>query len=155
LKTVTELTAAVADSDSLRRAALLASWRRDRSVATRRLWWRWSLWVATRFLLPLAVLLGGFKLWMDYVAPGPDSRLPGLVNSKVLDDLVPTNSDTQGATSKSAANPTAPPATETTPLAPTGAATPVTLRLDWPDSPASKAPNPPAPRKKPTGANRP
>jgi hypothetical protein len=187
--------AVVADSESLRRAALLASWQRDRSVAKRRLWWRWTVWVIVRFVLPAAVLLAGIKAWLMWTAPGPESRLPGMVSSRTLESLVPNRQDSKDLPAKPAPTsqstqqtkketpvaaapslpspvPVAPTATSTaappamaTPaptVAPPSAvpdaapaATPVTLRLDWQAPPASKTNPPPAPRKKPTGANRP
>lgn len=52
------MTASVPDSDSLRRAALQASWQRGRWVARRRLWWRWATYALLRFVLPAAALLG-------------------------------------------------------------------------------------------------
>lgn len=58
--------ASLPDTEALRRAALQASWARDRAVGGRRLRWRWFTWIATRLLLPLlvvaAVLLLGHLL---------------------------------------------------------------------------------------------
>ncbi len=50
--------ASLPDTEALRRAALQASWARDRAVGGRRLRWRWFTWVATRLLLPLLVVAG-------------------------------------------------------------------------------------------------
>jgi len=51
---------AVPDPESVRRAALAASWQRDRRIAQRRLAWRWVLWFVGRYflhILGLVVLL--------------------------------------------------------------------------------------------------
>ena len=48
-------TAPVPDIDGLRRAALQASWRRDRRVAQRRMAMRWAAWYAIRGL-PLMLI---------------------------------------------------------------------------------------------------
>lgn len=63
----------VRDTESLRRAALQASWQRDRSVGRRRLAWRWALWLATCFGLPLA--LGGVLLALTLL-PHPGAATP-------------------------------------------------------------------------------
>lgn len=47
----------VPDAEAVRRAALQASWRRDRAVARRRLIWRWLVWLVQRHYLYLLVLL--------------------------------------------------------------------------------------------------
>jgi hypothetical protein len=53
-------------SDSVRQAALQASWRRDRRVAQRRIAWRWVTWYFQRFsphaLAVLTVLVGAAYL---------------------------------------------------------------------------------------------
>lgn len=49
-------------SEALRRAALEASWKRDRTVARRRLLWRWAAFYARRYAphaLGVLVLLAG------------------------------------------------------------------------------------------------
>lgn len=53
---------ALPDTEALRRAALQASWARDREVGRRRLRWRWASWALTRVGLPLLCLaaMGGF-----------------------------------------------------------------------------------------------
>lgn len=48
--------AAVPDSETLRQAALQASWRRDHQVGRRRRWWRWVAWGFWRYGLPLLLL---------------------------------------------------------------------------------------------------
>jgi len=49
-------TSAVPDSETLRQAALRASWRRDRQVGRRRRWTRWLVWALCRYGLPLLLL---------------------------------------------------------------------------------------------------
>lgn len=58
--------ALVPDAEVLRRSALAASWRRDRWVGRRRLWWRWLLWALPRYVAPLvaALLLIGWLAWL-------------------------------------------------------------------------------------------
>jgi hypothetical protein len=54
----------VPGGESVRLAALQATWKRDRQVARRRLWWRWAVWGVQRYALPttagLSVIAG---LW--------------------------------------------------------------------------------------------
>jgi hypothetical protein len=47
----------VPTSEALRRAALSASWRRDRVVGRRTRAWRWVAWTSTRLGLPVAASL--------------------------------------------------------------------------------------------------
>lgn len=103
------MTASVPDSDSLRRAALQASWQRGRWVARRRLWWRWATYALLRFVLPAAALLG---------------VIAGLAHAWSLVTRTPPPAAT--------APRTAPPAVEPEP-APTGNANAnsASLRLDW------------------------
>lgn len=56
---------AVPSSETLRRAALRASWVRDQRLARRRLAWRWLLWAGWRIGLPLllALALVAWLLW--------------------------------------------------------------------------------------------
>ena len=62
--------APVPDAEALRRAALQASWQRDRWVARRRVWLRWLLWVSGRYLMPALLVFGlGAWLWLG-VLPG-------------------------------------------------------------------------------------
>ena len=49
--------AAIPGSDTVRRAALSASWARDRQVARRRLALRWLLWASWRIVLPVLLAL--------------------------------------------------------------------------------------------------
>ncbi|MEZ5663192.1 MAG: hypothetical protein R3E94_06625 [Burkholderiaceae bacterium] len=75
----------VPDSDAVRRAALAASWQRDRRIAQRRLTWRWALWYLHRYYLHalgvLAVLLAlGWLVFHGSPTAGrnvlPEVRLP-------------------------------------------------------------------------------
>ncbi len=78
------LTAAVAhapapvpDGEATRRAALQASWRRGRSVARRRLAWRWTLWFVLRGLLPALLLAGAAALaWRWLYGPAIEPVQP-------------------------------------------------------------------------------
>lgn len=55
----------VPEGESVRLAALQATWKRDRTVARRRLWWRWALWGTQRYALPAAAAAGVFAgLWL-------------------------------------------------------------------------------------------
>jgi hypothetical protein len=57
--------APVPDAEALRRAALQASWRRDRWVARRRVLLRWLLWATGRYLMPAMLVFGlGAWLWL-------------------------------------------------------------------------------------------
>jgi len=61
--------APVPDAEALRRAALQASWRRDRWVARRRVWLRWLLWVSGRYLMPALLAFGlGAWLWLGVLS---------------------------------------------------------------------------------------
>jgi hypothetical protein len=53
--------ASVPDSESLRRALLMASWQRDQDVGRRRLRQRWAIWAALR--IGLAALMTGALGW--------------------------------------------------------------------------------------------
>lgn len=59
--------------EALRVATLQASWSRDRRVARRRLAWRWLVWAWWRYLLPVAVVLGG-SAWLAMGLLPPASR---------------------------------------------------------------------------------
>lgn len=61
------------DTETLRKAALAASWRRDRSVGSRRLALRWFGWFGLRFGLPIAIGLG--LLWLAQ-QPLPEPPAP-------------------------------------------------------------------------------
>jgi hypothetical protein len=57
----------VPDPELVRRAALAASWQRDRRIAKRRLAWRWLLWFVGRYFLHMLgvmalLLLAGWLL---------------------------------------------------------------------------------------------
>lgn len=62
--------AAVPDPQALRRAALQASWRRDRQVARLRLARRWLVWACWRYLLPVALVLAAALLAWLWLLPG-------------------------------------------------------------------------------------
>lgn len=78
----------IPDSDSLRQAALQASWSRDRRVAQRRIAWRWTAWYAQKYaphaLAGMVVLVAGAYLaglrlhWplADNAEGRPDRELP-------------------------------------------------------------------------------
>lgn len=55
--------APVPDAETLRRAALQASWQRGRWVARRRVALRWALWAASRYLMP-ALAVFGVAAWL-------------------------------------------------------------------------------------------
>ncbi len=70
--------APVPDAETLRRAALQASWVRGRWVARRRVALRWALWLATRYLMPALAVLGLLAwLWLG-VLPGVPNPWPQL-----------------------------------------------------------------------------
>jgi len=64
----------VPDPESVRRAALAASWQRDRRVAQRRLAWRWARWYVGRYFLQIMCLLAAVLL-VAWLVRG--ARLPG------------------------------------------------------------------------------
>ncbi len=82
-------TAPVPDIDGLRRAALQASWRRDRRVAQRRMAFRWIAWYALRGL-PLVLIAAAVWFWV----------LPQLAGSA----LAPANPPVQQASPKASAS---------------------------------------------------
>lgn len=53
---------AVPDPETLRLAALRASWRRDHEVGRRRRRWRWVVWAFWRYGVPLLLLAGTVTL---------------------------------------------------------------------------------------------
>jgi hypothetical protein len=61
-----DLPPTIPGSDTVRQAALQASWRRDRRVAQRRIAWRWVVWYFQRYsphvLVGFAVLVGAAYL---------------------------------------------------------------------------------------------
>lgn len=59
----------VLDSEALRRAALAASWRRDRWVGRRRVVLRWLGWALWRYVLPALVLAGLCAVIWLYLVP--------------------------------------------------------------------------------------
>ena len=73
----------VPDIERLRRAALQASWRRDRRVARRRTFLRWALWYGLRGL-PLLLLAAAVSIWLlpqivdRLAAPDSKRKEPGI-----------------------------------------------------------------------------
>ena len=94
--------AAVPDAESLRRAVLQASWRRDRWVARRRLAWRWTLFYLQAhgwLLLVAALLWGGWAAWRTAGAPAislPLAWPPALSWTKAPTPAAPPPSVTAG-----------------------------------------------------------
>jgi hypothetical protein len=71
--------APVPDIEALRRAALQASWRRDRRVAQRRMAMRWIAWYTLRGL-PLLAIAAGVMLWLSNRPAGrPAGQSPAAV----------------------------------------------------------------------------
>ncbi|HAJ11196.1 MAG: hypothetical protein WCS60_00755 [Hydrogenophaga sp.] len=70
---------ALPNTESVRQAALAASWRRDRAVARRRLAWRWAgwyLWRSLPYLLVAGALLAtGVYLWHAGTVPSGPRRI--------------------------------------------------------------------------------
>jgi len=98
-------TAPVPDADALRRAALQASWRRDRWVARRRVWLRWLVWVTARYLIPALLVFGlGAWLWLG-VLPGMGNPLDQLTS---LQKTTASPAPATPPTSPSIAEPTTP-----------------------------------------------
>lgn len=92
-------------SEAVRLAALQASWRRDRSVARRRIFWRWVVWFAFRYLswllvaLALLIAAGYLAGWFPEV-PAAEQRLieaeaavyaPSLVAIEPLEPVAETD----------------------------------------------------------------
>ena len=74
----------VPGGESVRLTALQATWKRDRQVARRRLWWRWTVWGAQRYVLPLAAGLSMFAgLWFGVRATMSWWEAPSLSNQPV------------------------------------------------------------------------
>ena len=125
--------APVPDIDGLRRAALQASWRRDRRVARRRMAMRWAVWYAMRGL-PLVLIAAA--VWFLV--------LPRLSQNSLAPASKPVAE--QAATSASAAvAPTRPTeaATQSTPATPDPLPREagLQLRLDGPFSFSSPSPS--------------
>lgn len=74
----------VPGGESVRLTALQATWKRDRQVARRRLWWRWTVWGAQRYALPLAVGLSVITgLWFAVRATMGWLEAPSLPSQQV------------------------------------------------------------------------
>jgi hypothetical protein len=132
--------APVPDAEALRRAALQASWQRDRWVARRRVWMRWLLWFSGRYLMP-AVLVFGIGAWLWLGTPldrlallkAPTAQpVPVATTPPVLPADPP-------APAPKAARPTFSPEGEELPL-------PLALRFEprWAAAPINTNPNNPA-----------
>lgn len=71
----------VPDSEAVRRAALQASWRRDRRVAQRRIVWRWIVWFTLRYLpwlvaaLALLIAVGYLAGWLPTMPAAAEPRM--------------------------------------------------------------------------------
>ncbi|HMN92362.1 MAG TPA: hypothetical protein PKC60_03940 [Hydrogenophaga sp.] len=76
--------APVPDTETVRLAALSASWRRDRTVARRRLLWRWLAWIFIRYHLILfalpALVLASLWLWRGLQPAEGHPLLPSATN---------------------------------------------------------------------------
>lgn len=128
------MAASVPDSDSLRRAALQASWQRGRWVARRRLWWRWTVWALLRWVLPAAAvlaLMGGLAHGWSLMQGNPAAVGPAPVAKAPV------------------AVPTLPPAADADADAAQDPASSASLRLDW------AAPARHVPKTSPTSASSP
>ncbi|OAD42733.1 hypothetical protein LPB72_07440 [Hydrogenophaga crassostreae] len=87
--------------ESVRLAALQAAWKRDRQVGRRRLWWRWAVWGAQRYVLPAAAGLGlcaGLWFaakatlgWLDLPTPAE----PAVATAPATASPAPTNTENQ------------------------------------------------------------
>ena len=146
----------VPEGESVRMAALQRSWRRDRWVAKRRLWLRWTLWGAQRYGIPAAGVLGvvaglwfavrATMAWIEAPSPGEPPALsaqPAPTVAALPSESIPAP--------KPAAEPTKlPPAGDSDASAPVLAFKPslrVTARSETPVSSAApldaaKIPNP-------------
>ena len=126
----------VPDIEVLRRAALHASWRRDRRVAQRRTSLRWAMWYGIRSL-PLMLMAVATAFWLLREAPDAAPKAPHPT-------LQPANFSTSGRIQPGQNKLTpAPPAT--TDAVPSANATPprgepaIDLRLASPFQPALPA----------------
>ena len=90
---------AIPGSDTVRQAALQASWRRDRRVAQRRIAWRWVAWYFQRFsphvlglvavLAGAAYLHGSLPAWPGGSDP-PGTTEPAVAHAPYSPPSVPT-----------------------------------------------------------------
>lgn len=88
----------VTGAEAVRQAALQASWRRDKRVAQRRLFWRWTLWYIQRFyvhaLVALALVLGAVHFsdrWFAWPLP-VGNQVAAPANTAVLEpSALPTS----------------------------------------------------------------
>lgn len=57
------------DTDLIRRAALQASWARDRELARQRLALRWFAWILVRLMAIAALVAAATWLWLEHLEP--------------------------------------------------------------------------------------
>ena len=94
------MAASVPDSDSLRRAALQASWQRGRWVARRRLWWRWTAWALLRYVLPAAAvlaMLGGLAYGWSLLRSGASDVPPEPATAPIAAPVPPPETEPDAA----------------------------------------------------------
>lgn len=125
---------AVPDARFVLRAALMASWERDRRVGGRRLAWRWTLFYCRKYwwgLALLALLLAG-GLWWRFAAtgftPAPAAPVPGEFRAAAQGDGAPQPVPVVSVPAVAA--PMQPPASEPPPTLPS--AQPPTVPSDPP-----------------------
>jgi len=139
---MTAVTQSIPDSETLRRAALAASWRRSQGVARRRLWWRWTLWLLPRVLVPLGAVAALAWAAMRWTQPAPAPEPAHLGRPRTIER--PPAADARNAVRPEPA-PAAgsAPAIATAPPSPS-ASTTILLRLDLaPTGSATPPINPP------------
>lgn len=97
----------------MRLAALQAAWRRDRWVARRRIWFRWTLWGVQRYSLPAAGALGVIvALWFAVQATIGWLKTPSPIEPVVASAPLPTPAKAATTAPAPPASPTAPTATD-------------------------------------------
>ena len=133
--------AGLPDTDTLRRHALARSWQRDRTVARRRLVWRWTLWLTWRYGLPAAALAaaGGTAWWLHQRGAAEAAAVPAAVAPAALPAPVPASSIP--AVPRAELPPAEPPVPAPVPATATPPA--AALRLDWQPVPAPDIVSPP------------
>jgi hypothetical protein len=118
----------VPGGESVRLAALHAAWKRDRQVARRRLWWRWTLWGVQRYTLPVAAglsLIAG--MWFAVSAAVGWVEAPRRANQPVAS--VPAKPSPPTATLDTSSTMAGGPALPSKPLPPMTVSTPAGLVL--------------------------
>ena len=92
----------VIDSNSLREAALSASWRRDHRVAKRRQAWRWAIFWAWKYgpkaiatvLSIAAAFYVAVRFWPGMFEPSPPASSSPTASTAVFKAAEPTNEQT-------------------------------------------------------------